>query len=255
MSDYHMSDYLIPDLFRIVLEYSNYKDRECWDFPEDTGLVYDIVLANVELYYKSNRSIKKLTKIKNVMAIYNNELPNLLSLELYRFNVHLNLSGFPNLASLDVGIYFNHPLDLSGVPNLTSLILGGDFNQPLSLRSVPKLKYLNLGVRFNQPLSLCGAPNLTSLTLSSMYNKPLDLSGVPNLISLMFGSYFNQPLSLRYVPNLTFLCLGYSFNQTLDLSIVPNLKIFDLQSLYDPKIIVSPEYKFTMHRPELLVIV
>lgn len=262
---------IIPDLWRIVLEYSSYTDRKGWNYKEDTGLIYE----NINITKRSLRVSKDIKRMINITLIANHVrlnqyLPNLRTLicgsyfyhrrkDYYSwggYNTELPLNLTPNLTSLHLGPYYNKPLMLHFVPNLRRLNLGSDFNQELDLRTNIHLHTLDLGHNFEQGLVLPTTnaittlytgnlfcmdliphmPTLTSLYLGPILNQPLDLSGVPELKELHLGELFNRPLVLRTNINLQILDTGDSFNRVLVLRTNVHLHTLNLDQRFTKSI-------------------
>ena len=257
-----MSEYLIPDLFRIVLEYSNRSDREVWDFPEDIGPIYE------ELIYRdyiSDKIIKQSINIiiKQYFALPDYILPTLLILRLRNttYKDEIRLHHTPNLESLTITNKYKWSLHLQFVPKLKELQiinrpytpiisylyfdmskleanLPHNLMRPIELKHVPELQSLEIFCDYNHKLDLHLVPKLKELTLYT-YTHYIDLSQLPLLTSLDFGTKYKHPINLEDVPNLELLALGNVYQQ-LDFTLVPKLTGLCIGSIFQSTLDLSP---------------
>lgn len=252
-----MSEYLIPDLFRLVLEYSNLSDRKVWNFPEDTGVIHEMIYLNKQNTKFLSRVIGITINIHHDLSITPVKLPYLKTYILnplswphiqrlasvgddqYLINelfVTPVISYAPNLTTLDMSlISYIEELDLSHNPKLTCLKLTYDSEYILDLSVVPQLTSLTLFYESKTALDLSGLVNLTHLTIQYMLDMILNLTWFPKLTELILVN-INCKLDLFAVPHLTVLKMGNKLNTLLDLSAVPKLVTLQL----------SPDYTYEL---------
>ena len=200
-----MCDYIIPDIFKIVLEYSSYDDRNAWQLPEDTGPIYEHV--NID-----NITADFIYGVTNITLTNSCSLPKIK---------------LPWLKILNMQSGFSRPLHLEYLPSLIDLTVSNDYNEYLNLSAVPHLKRLHIGSKCNQNIDLSDIPNLEHLYLSPSYNQQLRLSHVRILTHLEMGlRHYN--IDLSNLRNLIYLKLHVSseFKFPIDIS---NLSLIELQ--------------------------
>lgn len=210
-----MTDYLIPDLFRLVLEYSAYYDRRVWNYPEDTGLIYE----HVRLTSTNLTDLKRMTAIEISSMV---PLPNIVLLCLktlsmsYYFNTKLILL-CPNLKTLKLGYDYNQPLDLSSV-DLICLQMGTKYNQPLDISSQLNLQEFVIGDEYDKPLTVSRQTKLTKLRIGDKFTYPLNIIPM-QLTDLYIGDSYTAPLELSHQRNINTLYIGNDYNFPLKLHI------------------------------------
>lgn len=150
--------------------------------------------------------------------------------ELYTINLsynalkELDLSGCTSLESLDVSNNAFQTICLGEKPNLTYLSLYGNSFQKLDLEGYPTLEYLSVENNALQTISLGEKPNLTYLHLYGNSLQELDLEGCPSLEYLSAYNNALQTISLGEKPNLISLDLDNNSLQELDLDGCPALE-------------------------------
>lgn len=236
--------HLIPDLFRIVLEYSSYSDRNVWNYVGDTGLIHERICLNVNNVHHINRMVNVLSfKYEDEYDNWKNDewmniepafippiyLPNLKKLVISNTDsTEFDIANMPNLVSLAcTREYYNFPLDLSQHYNLLRLHIAHN----CELLLPPQLQILQLSDAYYNYLDLSNLPELRELYLSEVYNDALIFPYMPKLSILDLGFRFNHEFDLTQVPNLTVLKMGYAFNQPLDLSNQLRLKSITLYNI------------------------
>lgn len=128
-----MSEHLIPDIFRLVLEYSAYVDRKVWNYPEDTDLIYECILIN-------NNNICDISRMTNIT----------IDDGIYGINFECITDQLLNIKHLTISEYYTDITNLDLFPNITDVyILGNDntisyiVNRPDTLRihrDIPEYK-------------------------------------------------------------------------------------------------------------------
>lgn len=256
---------LIPDLCRIVLEYSAFEDRKKWDFPEDTGPIHDKV--NI-----SNRGYTTKWLDRNRNRIYNGiiddetilpSIPNLQTLDLsnngYRYHEDIDFSMTPRLSSLKLcsvtGMISSlselplttltlsqmySPVDMSNMQNLTKLT-ATDCMRPVYLQGSLKLKYINI-LTYAYFINLANLICLTNCRLSGNLTNVRELTDCINLVHLdiCFNVHMDssEVLDLSKCPNLTTLRLDY-YNKELDLSKNTKLRVVRIGKRFNQTLDVS----------------
>lgn len=204
-----MSDYIIPDIFTIVLEYSSYEDRKKWNY--NIGNIYDKLSLTINNIHDVSRMVN--IELGLIMLPVCN-LPVLETLELTSQHIcKLDLTNCSNLRILKLGYYFNQILDLRSNPMLTELHLGHRFNQPLDLSSQYNIDNLYLGQSFNHPIILNSTPRI--IHTGHKYNHPLLQHSLLGIVELYLGPEFNQDLDFTNSPNLTTVYWGFNYNKTM----------------------------------------
>ena len=187
---------IIPDIFKIVLEYSAYEDRTTWDITGDSGLIYDyirltctnivdvsrMVIVDITVYMLS-------TNHRNVHHLDLNILSSLDMSNVVRLGIFSNvrsqylcpiLPPLPQLQSLWLtevaGIYSMPCFDLSASTNLTQLHLGTRFDQLLDISKNTELISINLTCRYKHDLDLSNLTKLSQITLNTRYSHVLQLN-------------------------------------------------------------------------------
>ena len=150
--------------------------------------------------------------------------------ELYTINLsdnalkELDLSGCTSLGDVYVDNNALQTISLGEKPNLKYLSLYGNSLHELDLEGCPSLKYLSVSNNALQTISLGEKPNLTSLGLSDNSLQELDLDGCPALERLYVDNNALQTISLGEKPNLTSLGLENNSLQELNLDCCPSLE-------------------------------
>ena len=222
---------LIPDLFRLVLEYSNYEDRNTWKFPEDTGPIYDHVIITAEDVHNINR-MRDIALIGTVIDLTNYTQLITITIDGH-YNQPLCLHTNTKLKKLRMKYNFisNHTLDLTNCPELRELSTSRIYNQTLDLSANSQLIVLRLGMNYNKPLDLQATPKLYALYINNNFSYPLRLSDIPELRILhmydTFGMYnsYKHSLDFTKVPNLIHIYIAH-YAYPLDIS--HNLKLEEL---------------------------
>ena len=242
-----MPEFIIPDIFAMVLEYSSYEDRKAWDYVEDTGLVYD----NATIYESNRHMHHRLVNI-TVTNSYNlpYKLPQMQTLIFANsFEQEVDLSNYPRLTTLHLGNEYDHTLNFSN-SNITTLHLSSDVPERRvysrgghrnNSSSRYKLKQLNLtgskithiytGACLNASLNIIHAPHLTHLYLNNYSG--LYVNDIPALTHLYLGKYHNSLMGCLLHMNLTHLDMGSEYYQELDLSSQRRLTYLKLSDAYN----------------------
>lgn len=193
-SDFGMSEFLIPDLFKIVLEYSEYADRQQWNFPEDTNPIHE----ELTLAENNVNDIARMTKmsINNWVFISDISFPLLQSLQIWSGKYIPNMSTYPNLTYLLVGYYTNNTIDLTHNTKLHTIEMGIYCNVLVIFPKVSSLKSLLLppNVR-GYEFDLTDQHKLENLDCRNV-TCSLDLTNCPLLTNVHLGDYDKQLLKL-----------------------------------------------------------
>ena len=131
-----MSKYIIPDIFRLVLEYSEYKDRKVWSFSEDTGMIYENISLDIHNIVDSHRML------------------NITICNLYEIT-NTSITDFPNVHTLAIDKLSTTNTSLHIFPKLTTVYIFGWHDTRFYISDIPehiKISRLHLpGMSFYAP--------------------------------------------------------------------------------------------------------
>ena len=205
---------IIPDLARIVFEYSTHTDRKRWNFQEDTSPYYDQLVISVQnladIERMTNIIISQvplppyirlpLIRIVEIANRHNKTLsnmincPNLTHLYVYYTKGTVDLTYNTKLESIEIGPCVSKHIQLPKSSSLKSLILAN--TGPMDLSDQHKLEKLYLYHDFSQSSNVSLAP----------LNKPLDLTPCSSLTNIsvpahnksIFITTSSQPICITH---------------------------------------------------------
>lgn len=167
-------------------------------------------------FHESPRSALKEVQTLNDLRLFENVEKITFTFDL-RHITQMDLRTLSRLRQLALTIGSFTELDLSGNPQLDSLDCGFNPIRHLDLSRNPRMKWLDITDTEISEIDLRQLPALEHLGASSTPLESLDLSGNPKLDFLTFSRCKIRQVDFSHTPRLSFLSCDESWIERLDL--------------------------------------